>query len=376
MKNQLLWLLMAAPMGLCAQDAPYTINGELKNFTNEEKSVYLFYQKDGKRAMDSAQVVNGKYAFKGMVSEAMSANILGMKPGPRGVNPKLVTTVFLEPGTINVAHIDSFSNIKVTGSPANMEFEKLNARMKPFNEKNKSMEAAYMAARAQGDQATMMKIQEEAQQQDSVIKEDVYLAYFNSNPTSPIALYTLQQYLPYDIDADKVEPMYNKLSAKTKQSASGQALKATLDVARQTGIGKAAPDFTQNDTLDKPVQLSSLRGKYVLVDFWASWCGPCRKENPNVVKAFNTYKDKGFTVLGVSLDQPGAKDKWLKAIHDDGLTWTQVSDLQGWANAAAKAYGVKAIPQNFLVDPQGKIVGKNLRGEELEKKLAEVLKKS
>jgi peroxiredoxin len=130
-----------------------------------------------------------------------------------------------------------------------------------------------------------------------------------------------------------------------------------------------AMDFTQNDTLGNPVSLSSFKGKYVLIDFWASWCGPCRQENPNVVKAFNNYKDKGFTVLGVSLDQPNAKDKWMKAIHDDNLTWTQVSDLKFWGNAVAVQYGIQAIPQNFLIDPQGKIIGKNLRGEALNKKL-------
>ncbi len=147
----------------------------------------------------------------------------------------------------------------------------------------------------------------------------------------------------------------------------------TIDAARATSLGAMAPDFTQNDVNDKPVKLSDFKGKYVLVDFWASWCGPCRGENPNVVKAFNAYKDKNFTVLGVSLDQPGKKDAWLAAIAADGLTWTQVSDLKFWDNAVAKQYGIRSIPQNFLIDPSGKIVGKNLRGADLDKKLEELL---
>jgi len=139
-------------------------------------------------------------------------------------------------------------------------------------------------------------------------------------------------------------------------------------------VGTAAVDFTQPDTTGTPVSLSSFHGKYVLVDFWASWCGPCRAENPNLVKTYNKYKDNGFAVLGVSLDQPGKKDSWLAAIHKDNLTWVQVSDLKFWDNEVAVLYGIKAIPSNLLLDPQGKIIAKDLRGEELDKKLAEILK--
>ena len=124
-----------------------------------------------------------------------------------------------------------------------------------------------------------------------------------------------------------------------------------------------------------PISLSSFKGKYVLVDFWASWCGPCRQENPNLVKAFNRFKNQNFTVLGVSLDRPGNKEKWLKAIHNDGLAWTHVSDLNFWNSKTAALYVVRAIPQNFLLDPNGKIIGKNLRGEDLENKLEELFGK-
>ena len=143
-------------------------------------------------------------------------------------------------------------------------------------------------------------------------------------------------------------------------------------VARKTGIGRPAIEFSQKDTSGNLISLSSFRGKYLLLDFWASWCGPCRAENPNVVNMYNQYEGKCFTVLGVSLDQPNGREKWIKAIHDDKLTWTHVSDLQFWNNAVAVQYGIQAIPQNLLIDPQGKIIGKNLRGEDLQKKLAEI----
>jgi peroxiredoxin len=153
-------------------------------------------------------------------------------------------------------------------------------------------------------------------------------------------------------------------------SAIKAAQAKAIDGQSKVPLGSKAADITQNDPAGKPVSLASLHGKYVLVDFWASWCAPCRAENPNVVKLYKQYQDKGFTVFGVSLDAEASKAAWIKAIAIDGLAWTQVSDLKGWANAAAKTYDVKSIPQNFLIDPNGVIIAKNLRGEELAKKLA------
>jgi peroxiredoxin len=216
-------------------------------------------------------------------------------------------------------------------------------------------------------------VEDEIDAIDSEMREKVYGEYAKNNPSSPLALYALQQYAGWEINPDKVEPLFVALSEENHNYPSAAEFKENIEIARKTGIGRLAMDFTQNDTLGSPVMLSSFKGRYVLVDFWASWCGPCRAENPNVVKVFNKYKDRNFHIIGVSLDRPGQKERWMKAIHDDKLEWTQVSDLKFWDNEVAKQYGIKAIPQNLLLDPDGKIIAKNLRGEELDQKLEQAM---
>ncbi|MEY4739522.1 MAG: hypothetical protein RIS13_237 [Bacteroidota bacterium] len=358
----------------------FTISGDVSKVKDLIAKVYLNYYADGKSTMDSAEVKEGKFSFTGTLADPVMGSLRAKYqevPGAKSMKAisynRDIKQVFLENSKIKIASVDSFANATIKGSKSHTAYVSWTDLTKEETAQSAALNKEYSEFYKKKDQAGMDKIDaafDKLTEQKNIKNKQ----YLKDNASSPIAMFVLKQYAGYDINADDVEPMFLALPEQLRASPAGKDMTEKLETAKKTGVGKMAMDFTQNDTLGIPVSLSSFRGKYVLIDFWASWCGPCRQENPNVVKAFNAYNNKGFTVLGVSLDQPTAKDKWMKAIHDDKLTWTQVSDLKYWKNDVAVQYGIQAIPQNFLIDPQGKIVGKNLRGEALNKKLAELFK--
>lgn len=370
----LLSVLSSAQPGI---EKPFRVSGNIKGI-EKAQWVFLSYMSDGERKSDSFELKNGSYEFSGSLVEPVAGRMtLIFRPDSAGKKMPTVykrdqLVVFLEPSSvIKMEHIDSFSNSKVKGSRAHESYLALQKSLKPLTEQTEQLSAQYSALYKAKDTTAMKQLEPKFEELDSSMKV-VYADYVKKNPRSPIVMYAIGQVAGWDVQPEKVEPLLALLPASTRTLPSAKLLEEKVETAKKTGIGRIAMDFTQNDTIGNPVSLSSFRGKYVLIDFWASWCGPCRAENPNVVQAFRKYTDKGFTVLGVSLDRPNAKDKWIKAIHDDQLTWTHVSDLQFWKNAVAVQYGIQAIPQNILLDPEGKIIAKNLRGEALQNKLKEL----
>lgn len=268
------------------------------------------------------------------------------------------------------ANMDSLNTADIKGSPTHDKFTGYNKDLEPYNEKIRGLYAEYRIADSLEDKTKEAEL-DSLYEVYSEEKNDFTKSFIDKNLDNPLAPYLTSGMYYDDSKLDELKGIVSKFSEAVDSSIYTIRLHEMISGWEKVAIGKQALDFTQNDTTGSPVTLSSLQGNYVLIDFWASWCGPCRAENPNVVKLYEELHEKGFEIIGVSLDSK--RDNWIKAIHEDNLGWYHVSDLQGWKNEVGDMYSVRAIPHTVLLDKEGIIIAKNLRGEELREKLEELL---
>jgi len=341
--------------------AQTTITGKVTDYPDGLMTLYRVIGEDSSK-IDTFQIERGEFEFKFTDTEPRLANL---------VFPDETSAVqfFTEPGIISMKGTkDNIAQLEISGTPTNMLNQEVTAMNQNLELEFRSLYERSNQAQNSGDMKSLdsieplMKIFQSKAAQTNV-------DFAMKHPTSLLSAYLgLTAAMTPDLD---LGPLYNSLSEEIKSTFFGKRLRSLVESATKTSIGSKAPDFEGMSPEGKIIRLSSLKGKHILIDFWASWCMPCRQENPAVVNAYHTYKAKGFNILGVSLDQE--KDKWIEAIVQDKLTWPQVSDLLGWKSKIASMYGVQGIPQNFLLDREGIILAKSLRGQELEARLKEIL---
>lgn len=362
-------------VGLFAQDS-YSIKGKVGK-VDAPAMIYLSYYENGQQVTDSVQVKKGKFMFKGQLETPVAANLQLRHEGPASEDRASTEYLYfyLENSDITVNSKDSLKRAIVKGSTSHDNNQRLTAMRKPYKQSADSLVRVYHSLTPEERKdSTFIKSASAVMQRTQAGYDSVSRVFIAQNAYSQIALAAFSEIeLGYNFNPDTAAARFAHFPESLRSSAMGKKLQSKIKIGQNTNIGATAIDFVQQDTLGNSVKLSDFRGHYVLLDFWASWCVPCRAENPVMLKAYNKFKDKDFTILGVSLDDQATRRAWLNAIKVDGLPWTQVSELKGFKSEAAVQYGVSAIPSNFLIDPQGKIVARNLRGEELDKKLAEIL---
>jgi len=334
---------------------------------------FLFYKKGpGNVVIDSVGFADGKFSLTGNTPYPQRAILYVEKENSNfshGRNNKPGISFYLEKGEISVTLTDGAKTV-ISGTPLNNDYQAYLDVLAPFKVKEAALSARYVVANKNADAAEKGEV-ELAFAALKKERQKVEEQYLLGHTASLVSLEWLKTAGFEQQEKSRAIRLFGQLSEDLRNSPMGRAYAGLIKEAVSVEIGSLAPDFTAKDLEGKLVALSSFRGKYVLLDFWASWCVPCRKENPNVLKAFNNYKDKNFSILAFSLDE--AQAAWSKAVKQDGLPWTQVSDLAGWGSQVARMYGISAIPANVLIDPQGKIIARDLRGESLQKTLAKVL---
>lgn len=358
--RKLLLSIVAASMTLAACNAQsgYKVTGTVEGMP-DGKAIIATINGSSLDTLAKADVKNGSFEFTGNVSEPTGAYIMVI--GQRGAIPFMLENANI---TVNAGQ----AGLTVTGSEGQKIYDQFMAINATAQQEAMKLQQEYQAAN--GDQAKIQAIQEAYAKlmTDTQAKETELI---KANPDSYVSTFVIVSGMG-QMEYEQLKERYNLLGEKAKASAQGKAIAAQIAKLESTAIGQIAPNFTITTPEGESISLYDIKGKVKLIDFWASWCGPCRGENPHVVEIYKEYHPKGLEIFGVSLDNN--KEAWIKAIADDGLVWKHGSDLKGWQSAPAQLYSVSGIPHTVLLDENNKIIAKNLRGDELKQKIAELLK--
>ena len=378
MKEKLILLALAiAPALGFAQNGSFTINGKIGHAGPKAK-IYFDYMSGGNNYEDSSLVTDGTFHFQGNTTDPAAARMIMDYQGiskSHGARYGSTIYFYVAPESIAMESPDSLQNVKIGNSPINDKYQaylrEIGGSMQQIDRMMNNLVAA-ASPEKQKSPAFMAGLHTKFKELIDRRKAK-QLQFAREHPDNYFSIVALSEGSGTQLDIASVQPIFEALNTTIRNSSAGKAFVKRMKAAETTKIGDMAPDFTEKEPDGNRVSLADYRGKYVLLDFWASWCHPCRDENPNVVKAYARYHKKdNFEILGVSLDNERTKGAWIAAIKKDGLTWVNISDLKSWSNEAAILYGVRAIPQNFLIDPNGHIIAKNLRGEALNRKLADI----
>ncbi len=366
MKKFLFLSAIAVLFAACQSKSQYTINGEIADASYEGQQISLVEMTDDEMVtVDSTIVTNGKFEFKGE-AETPVLRFLTLGEGQNQAR----SLVMVEPGKINVAYDSGF---QVTGSPINNAYNEFDLKQKELTAKIRTLSEQYNTAQADGTMTEELDV-ELTSAYEKVADEAKVLNYnfVKTNIDNELGQYLFMTTSGM-FETEQQKEILAMASEEYKAKKNVKRIVDRLEALEAVAIGKDFIDFTMETPEGETVSLSDYVGKgnYVFVDFWAAWCGPCRTEMPNVVNAYNKYKGKGLEIVGVSLDQE--KDKWIEGIKELEMTWPQMSDLKLWESKVVALYAIRGIPHTVLLDKEGKIIAKDLRGEELDKKLAELL---